>query len=907
MSTQQFQASKLFDKTGAKESGWDDWDWVDNSNHGPTSNPNYAQTVPHPLQVARQQNAFSIPQPLDAAPNIALFNSNQQQQPQQLSQQQHQPHYAPQVNSQLFQEQQYPLPVQTPTTSQISLSNPNNNFNDHFSTINNNNTVNWTNNGPFHPPPPPILNPQMNISPFAGTQQHFEPVANSHSLPPPPFVDPRKSSLDNSNIQAASIGAVQNAMAQEYQKPSADDLNHARANPHLSHIQKEHTLTPQWSTESQMSYTSSDRSLSENEPNSRPFSNQSTTEDGLRIQHHENSAEITNQYGGYVQVENFKNNGQLPALQQESLPPQEQIPYQGEPDDFFNQNLAPPQEFAQLSIQNTPSPPLPAPPTVDLLPMANVPTPLPPPSLNQSPYANSNPFKRVGQHTHKLVAASAITPAIDNQNIVENVAQLPQIPRPLSTSSATHQEPVVPDSVEIAPHNDRNQYLQTGYFSEDYPLSAENSAGAIVTSPQQFYNNVDPIDSSGDHLPPPGLSRFVLGEPEIDSSQSSEIPPGLDRMIPGTELTGTLNLERQADGQDTSTPVTLPIRNTVHFSSNSSHSQSQLDTHVHAPVVIDDDVSDRNLYLVPGESETSTNATAVSVNPNIERVVTGLENVQSHQQPTQMPFVEQQRELVADGENLDDVTSQGRQLPPAVREEPIEGANTLDNIQSSLQPQPTVSNLAEADSIEALDTASNTRKYHSNNSTGNDESDKEKPQYNRRGSNSRRGDDRQRKRGDKQDTRYETEDTDYGSTRDRRKLRDNREGDRDRTKNKERTDDGGRSYRRDRERSDRYREDSREREDKYQRERGYRDNYRDSRYETDGSRYETEDTRYDRTLRRRGDRDRDHGKSSRDERSDRRFRRGEEERSDRERKPGNNPHCVRSMHAGDFCIYLHSY
>lgn len=754
----------------------------------------------------------------------------------------------------------------------------------------------------------------------------------------------RQPHLDNSHNQLANIGAGPNAIGHDYQKASIEDVNHARANPHLSHIQKEHTLTPQWSTESQMSYTSSDRSLSENEPNSRPFSNQSIGEEGRRLPHLDNSTELSSQYSGFVQVENYRNGEPQSLLQQEPMP-QVPTPYQGqaETDDFFNQNLAPPQEFAQsvgqplppqglpvnnfpapLGIQNTPSPPLPAPPTVDLPPnrppLPTIPNPLPPPSLSQSPYVNSNPFKRVGQNTHRIAAGAAIAPTLDNQNNIENIAQVPQMPRPLSTPSATHsQEPANHDNLEtldastahryasethdIAPHNDRNQYLQTGYFSEDYPLPSENNAGPIASSPQQLHSNVDPIDSSGDHLPPPGLSRFVLGEPEVmDSSQSNEPPFGLDRMIPGTEITGTsnLNLERQADGQDTSTPVTLPIRNTVHFSSASSHSQSPLESHGHAPVVLHDEVSDRNLYLVPGESETST-ATAVSVNPSIERVVTGLENVQSQQQqqqqqPMLIPFVEQQRSTLVEGENLNDDTTQGRQPPPAVREEPIEGANTLDNIQQSAsQPQAAGSNLTEADSIEALDTASNARKYHSNNSTGNDESDKEKPLYNRRGSTSRRGDDRPRKRGDKHDSRYETEDTDYGSTRDRRKPRDNRErndrdGDRDRTRNKDRPEDAGRSYRRDKDRGDRYRDDSREHEEKYERERGYRDNYRDSRYETDGSRYETEDSRYDRSLRRRGDRDRDHGKN-RDERSDRRFRRGERdrdpERSDRERKPGN--------------------
>lgn len=950
MSTQPFQASKLFGNSGTSESGWDDWDWVDNSNQVQSPNQNYVQTPPSPATMTvdnhQQQHiapGYASSETNDLTQNIGVYSASQPFEQIQQQPQQQQPHH--QQFSQFQQFQMPPKPQATaPALQPDANANSHSNISDeHFSTnhassVNNN--IAWGANGPFQPPPPLVS--ATNVSSYAATYTPPPPLV--HSQAPSAVVDVRKASFDNTLV---SQPAEPTPIIQE--TPLADP----RINPHLSHISKEHQLTPQWSTESQMSYTSSDPSYGENDPHSRPFSNQSNGDLDIQraaaLLEHPNSA--SSPCTGYVEVDNYQNGDQ--GQVDFTAPAAVTTAIQQETDNFFNQNLAPPQEFAQpepqslpeqspqvfnalahaprasLSGNGSPAPSSMAPPPsgvplVPTIPITNTSAPLLPPSLNQSPYAHTNPFKRVGQLSHKSSPSPAVMFVTNTEVQPQLPPQMTSMPRPSTASTpASLHEPAHVDNVDVtstdhsaivplhasmnsyehAPHNDRNQYLQTGHLSE------EGGSGHTIETSIHTEHPLDNAESTVDNLPPPGLSRYVLGEPEFNhSAPSNEPPPGLDRMIPGTDLTAptTLNLERQADGEDTSSPTNVvPVRQVVHFS---TLTQPESYGHVAHPIN-EHSVSDRNQYLVPGGSEEVP--AIVATNPNIERVVTGLENDSSNSQHA--PFVvEQLRDLDVDGENLDDDTAQTQarhvvhqQQPPAEREEPIEGANTLDIIQTAqLQPTPAAGNLTDADSIEALDTVGNTRKHHSNNSTGNDDSDKEKPAYNARGLSARRTEERPRKRGERNETRYETEDTDY-STRDRRKPRDNRDrndrGDveRDRNRTKDRTDDEGRSYRRgergdreeiervdrgersergDRGDRDRYRDGDRERNDKYgrDRERGYRDDYRDSRYETDGSRYETEDSRFDRSLRRRGERDRD-GKY-REDRGDRRYRRGERDR-----------------------------
>lgn len=437
------------------------------------------------------------------------------------------------------------------------------------------------------------------------------------------------------------------------------------------------------------------------------------------------------------------------------------------------------------------------------------------------------------------------------------------------------------ESVDPISHNDRNEYLQTGHLSEDGELSSFNNDSASNAESQAQYNA---NDGNGDSLPPPGLSRLVLGEPETNESNDNSIqpPPGLDRLILGTEINRASDIsldqnnifDRQADGQDNS-EVPLIRSNPLSPSTPSVQSlENQGFENIDMPV----SESDRNQYLVAGENTPSSSIPQPILVPNpilpaanIERVVTGVENVENQD-------IIAQRELVMDGENLEDEQQQQQQIQPRhsvsnVRdEEPIGAAN---------------SNLTQSDSIEELN-APSSHKAHSNASTGNDDSDREKPiAYSRnKGSSGRRSEERHKKRDN--DNRYETEDTDH-SVRERRRPKDERRGKDERYADKDRSyrgrsvdidENDSRAFeRRDARRGDKhFRPPSRDDEERFDDRRRYRDD-KYNRYETDGSRYETEDPRYDR-RRRRDDRDRDFARYDRADRQERYYRDGGRENRD---------------------------
>lgn len=483
--------------------------------------------------------------------------------------------------------------------------------------------------------------------------------------------------------------------------------------------------------------------------------------------------------------------------------------------------------------------------------LPNPPRSTSPPPLDKSPYANTNPFKRVSMHSYKL------PPGLSTQQVTSDATTIspPSLPpvnqRSVTLGNSEGFSSTAQPAFENAepPQNERNQYLQTGHLSDE-------GVDLVALSPNSENNNYN------DNLPPPGLSRLVLGEPEASPvNQSNHLPshpPPLNRMIPGDE-TGSeinLNLERQADGQDVS-PPSIQSRNMSQFTVPTTHlNQAHQNENQTSR-----NITDRNLYLVAGESNTEV--------PNMQRVVTGVDN------RTIETTVTEPRELVMDGENLND----NRQIPPppvSVREEPIEGANTSDDLpnQSSLNQHQ-----SQVDAAENVIAHPSNSKYNSNPSTGNEDSDRDKGYY-KQGGDDRRSEERGKKKG----RQYETEDTDH-STRDSRRYRDdrNRSDKRDRkekdsSKNrdkysqrsqKDRSSNRDRYYRDDKDESnyDRKHSDRHKESDKY------------SRYETDGSRYDTEDPKYERRERRKNERD--HGRY-RDGRSDRQHRRNRDV-EDRER------------------------
>ncbi|KAL5275136.1 SEC16A family protein [Megaselia abdita] len=170
-------------------------------------------------------------------------------------------------------------------------------------------------------------------------------------------------------------------------------------------------------------------------------------------------------------------------------------------------------------------------------------------------------------------------------------------------------------------NDDRNQYLQTSHLSED---------DFVVLS--------NPSNDDDVNLPPPGLSRFVLGEPE--------------------QLADS---ERHADGEDDDAIQPAP----TNLSSETS----------------------RNLYSFPPPMDLQ-----------VQRVVTGLESMTMSQPPvTSTTQQVESREIDLDGENIEDQQPVVKQIP---REEPTIGgdpsSNELDiHIQTSANP-PDVKNLSNS-------------------------------------------------------------------------------------------------------------------------------------------------------------------------------------------------------------------
>lgn len=517
--------------------------------------------------------------------------------------------------------------------------------------------------------------------------------------------------------------------------------------------------------------------------------------------------------------------------------------------------FAAPEENRQTG---TPSGGFAPPPVVPVYKASAQPT-LPPPALDQSPYLNTNPFKRVGPQARRTPspAVSTSTPPGAFQPHMEAPQQqhpaFHQQPLPSNGFAGQIPMPIPPDAHqptennELAPHHDRNEYLQTGHLSE------EGSAPETI--------------ATNDSLPPPGLSRLVLGEPEAVHSPPLQAP--LERQVPGNELSypSNLSFERQADGQDTDEPNRSIIQYPTPAPPPPMQSL-QPESQLYIPTGSETQ-TDRNHYHVAGESN-STNAA--------QRVITGVENVENQE----VPIAEQQREREMDGENIEDNLQSSRRQERE-REEPIEGANMQDDIASSAisAPQvPTTSqSLAQSDSVEDLDASSNFhQKYQSNGSTGNDESDKEKSYHGRKATGGRRSEEKARKKDDK---RYETEDTDYDRY-DRRRTRDAPRDKYERNENgyesskergAKRGDKADRSFRdRPSGRDKQNRDDKEERFERRNRDRG-------NRYDTDVSRYETEDSRYDNENRRKGERD--YGRYG-DDRADKSYRR-ERGRSDRDR------------------------
>lgn len=245
--------------------------------------------------------------------------------------------------------------------------------------------------------------------------------------------------------------------------------------------------------------------------------------------------------------------------------------------------------------------------------------------------------------------------------------------------SSLPQSPVVVSSSSNLPTLDRHNYMVTGQLSQELPS-----------------NQHQVVHDQSEVLPPPGLSRMVVGEPEnsqgqIQAIRNDILPPGLNRMVTGTETTQSsyMNYQRQADGEVSHSPSMMPVRPPSHPPSFSQQQQNDVDNQQQQSF----NISDRNLYLVAGESDA-----------NNQRVIPGVESDSSNNMPIniinplQNLHIEDDEDFVnisvstqprnVDGDGMEELQmqQQNRPIEEEQREEDIEGAN--DNNVEILNPHP---------------------------------------------------------------------------------------------------------------------------------------------------------------------------------------------------------------------------
>lgn len=494
-----------------------------------------------------------------------------------------------------------------------------------------------------------------------------------------------------------------------------------------------------------------------------------------------------------------------------------------------------------------PPPPPPCSSTASAGPVPSLPSLPPPPSsssypppMNFPPTSGSNPFKQTAQFSHKKGSASSSTlqaypTSTSNTNLVSpaavNKASQHRVPVGFGANLETTPDnserpdqpqmspfrpmpigPQVPDNLEVAPQNDRNEYLQTAHLSSG--------------------NYGDNTDFSR-NAPPPGFHRMVVGQQEPEYSQNinmpgDEPPPGLARMVPGqqTESDNSYNQpsdnyrERHIDGQPTENEG-RPFRQADGQQNPDYNQTPPARTSERRPFGLD--------RMVPGESCNNEFPQYQGNNygsSNEQRVVTGVDRdypIQSDVGPSEVREQnvdgsdyseqttrsaprgqsvstreanndipaefntapeEQQREIIMEGENLQDLSIISSAEISFSREQTLEGAdiNPIDTgIDRKIDP---------SDLMEHASSSSRRQSLNRVNTSG-EESERDKtfiasPRRDRDKYKPSRDRDRDRERDE---GRYSRGDRKYDRESDRRSVRDDHRPEKDRRDNRDRERD----------------------------------------------------------------------------------------------------------------------
>ena len=261
------------------------------------------------------------------------------------------------------------------------------------------------------------------------------------------------------------------------------------------------------------------------------------------------------------------------------------------------------------------------------------------------------------------------------------------------TVPASQNNPVIPITTSSI---DRHNYLVTGQLAQEVPAFSQQQQ-------QQQQQSVLMHESFNENLPPPGLSRMVVGEPEnnqeqVQSVQNDLLPPRSNRMVTGTEMTPAsfMNYQRQADGEVSHEPSMqrqLPPFNVSQQQQQVPQQQERIVEDEHHQQNFN--ISDRNLYLVAGESDANSQRviTGVESNSNVPSIINPLQNLHIEDDEDFVNISVSQMSRNVDGDGMEEqILHLQNQIQHALdssqqREEEIEGANDNNNeLNVNLQP-----------------------------------------------------------------------------------------------------------------------------------------------------------------------------------------------------------------------------
>jgi hypothetical protein len=344
-----------------------------------------------------------------------------------------------------------------------------------------------------------------------------------------------------------------------------------------------------------------------------------------------------------------------PKIQEPQVPemPVPQIPTSNQ---FYQPKFDNIENIQSSSIESVPMPNLPPLPTsISQMP------PLPPTSI--APVQPKNPINEI--------------PYPENRERLDDA---------VSTSQNNPVTPITTSSI------DRHNYLVTGQLAQEVPAFSQ----------QQQQQSVLMHESFNENLPPPGLSRMVVGEPEnnqeqVQSAQSDLLPPRSNRMVTGTEMTPAsfMNYQRQADGEVSHEPSMQRQLPPFNVSQQQQQIPQQQDR------IVEDqqnfNISDRNLYLVAGESDANSQRviTGVESNSNAPSLINPLQNLHIEDDEDFVNISVSQMSRNVDGDGMEEqILHLQNQIQHALdssqqREEEIEGANDNNN-ESNVNQQPII-------------------------------------------------------------------------------------------------------------------------------------------------------------------------------------------------------------------------